>query len=205
MAAQRLPWVKFWVEALEHEKCAALSDSESWTWIVLLARASQQPKRWRFASLEHAAKVSGRKPRHIERLIELRLIDRNDDGSLTIHDAKQWQETANITPSARERSSNADDSVTQHQSNADDSLTENAPNSDRDIDRDIEKDDVDAAVASSPDFAQARETNGGGNGHVHDFALRRTRPPPIGPDLPQEVLERLRRPPIGNSSRKEQP
>jgi hypothetical protein len=92
MPAKRLPWVKLYAELLEHEKFSELNDTERWTWVCLLLKASQQPQRWRFASARHAAGVTGRPAKHITALIKARLLDQHDDSSLWIHDAVQWQD-----------------------------------------------------------------------------------------------------------------
>src|SRR6266550_2940335 len=75
MPAPRLPWIKFWPEALDHPKFALLSDTERWTWIEVWGKASLQAERWTFASVAHAVKVTGRKAKDVRRLIEVGLID----------------------------------------------------------------------------------------------------------------------------------
>jgi len=89
--AQRLPWLKLWPESLAHEKIALLTDEQGWTWIHCLCAAAQQPRRWRFASVEHAAAVTGRTPESVSTLITARLLDERADG-LWIHDYEQWQD-----------------------------------------------------------------------------------------------------------------
>lgn len=123
MPAPRLPWIKFWPEAIEHEKFSVLKDAEAWTWVVVWAKASQQPQRWRFASVQHARHVTGRPLAHIRRLIEVRLLDQTDDG-LVIHDARHWQDAANLTPTHREGWRNGDASLIEQPANGDGSLTE---------------------------------------------------------------------------------
>lgn len=90
MPAKRIPWIKFYPELLEHEKFGDLSDAVSWTWVNIWGKASQQPVRWRFASAQHAAKVTGRPVGHVRQLITARLLDERDDG-LWVHDWQQWQ------------------------------------------------------------------------------------------------------------------
>lgn len=90
MPAKRLPWQKFWPELVDHEKFVGLTDSEAWTWVRVYAKAGQQPKRGRFASVKHAAVASGRSERHIRRLIAVRLIDETTEG-LLMHDWEEWQ------------------------------------------------------------------------------------------------------------------
>lgn len=91
MPAHRLPWLKLWPECMAHEKVAMLSDELGWTWIKCLCFAAQQRVRWRFASVEHAASVTGRAAAHIEALIERGLFDQREDG-LWVHDYQDWQE-----------------------------------------------------------------------------------------------------------------
>ena len=75
MPARRLPWFKLWPEAMRHEKVALLSDSAFRTWIVMLAAGSEQATRWRFASVHHAARVTGRPEDDLRELIGARLLD----------------------------------------------------------------------------------------------------------------------------------
>jgi hypothetical protein len=91
MAARRLPWIKFWPESVDHEKLSMLSDGAFRTWVHALAKASQQATRWRFASVQHAANVTGRPVKHIQELIKGRLLELRD-GEVWIHDYRDWQE-----------------------------------------------------------------------------------------------------------------
>lgn len=91
MPAKRLPWVKLWIEAAEHEKIALLPDPEYRTWTLCLLRGSQQPTRWRFASVQHAALVTHRPVKHVRTLIAARLLDEREDG-VWVHDAPYWQD-----------------------------------------------------------------------------------------------------------------
>jgi hypothetical protein len=91
MPAHRLPWFKFWPEAMQHEKVALLDDGEFRTWLAILSYGSTQPTRWRFASAKHAAVVCGRPIEQVEGLIAAHLLD-TADGELWIHDWKQWQD-----------------------------------------------------------------------------------------------------------------
>lgn len=92
MPAQRLPWFKLWPEAIEHEKVAQLSDAVFRTWVTALAKAADQPIRWRFASRRHAAAVTGRSVGHINTLVTFRLLDDLGADGVWVHDWKQWQE-----------------------------------------------------------------------------------------------------------------
>lgn len=90
MPAKRLPWYKVWAEHTDHEKICALSDAEYRTWHMVLAKAAQQPIRWRFASARHAAAVTNRPERQITALTAAGLMDSREDG-LWVHDSNVWQ------------------------------------------------------------------------------------------------------------------
>jgi hypothetical protein len=218
MPANRLPWVKVWIEALDHEKFANLSDGEAWTWVVLLAKASQQPKRWRFASVEHAHRVSHRPTAHIRRLIAVSLLDHSEEG-VAIHDASQWQDSSKIAPTMREQATNGDSTVTEQPPNGDPTVIHGRRNDDIEGEEDREEDvDVDgpfvneslnaAAVAASPGPAarEGRDDDNGGGGFrslgslLNNDGGRRRRPRLDLSDPPDEVRERLQRPPIGSPS-----
>lgn len=124
MPAKRLPWIKFYPELLEHEKFAELSDSESWTWVNIWGKASQQPVRWRFASVQHAGKVTGRPLPHIRRLIAARLLDEREDG-VWVHDWQQWQ---NRYPSDYEDSPSEAGTLPEDSANAPPILREDSAN-----------------------------------------------------------------------------
>jgi len=76
---------------MAHEKIALLTDEQGWTWIHCLCAAAQQPRRWRFASVDHVTAVTGRTAESIRALIAARLLDEREDG-LWIHDCEQWQD-----------------------------------------------------------------------------------------------------------------
>jgi hypothetical protein len=90
MPNKPVPWLKLWPELVDHEKFAQLTDSESWTWVKLLAKSGQQPTRGRFRDVNHAVVATGRPKKHVERLIEVRLLDQRADG-LWMHDWEKWQ------------------------------------------------------------------------------------------------------------------
>ena len=92
MPARRLPWFKLWPESMRHEKIALLSDGTFRTWVMVLSSGSEQSVRWHFASVKHAASVTGRPVKHIRELIRGRLIDETPTGELWVHDWRQWQE-----------------------------------------------------------------------------------------------------------------
>lgn len=92
MPAKRLPWFKLWPEAIEHEKVAQLGDGEFRTWVTALAKAADQPTRWRFASRRHAATITGRPLGHVNTLVNARLLDDMGADGVWIHDWEQWQE-----------------------------------------------------------------------------------------------------------------
>jgi hypothetical protein len=129
MVAPRLPWIKFWPEAIEHEKFAALTDAECWSWVVIWSKASLQPKRWRYASIQHAHHVTGRPVKHIRRLIEVRLLDDSQDG-LSIHDARMWQDSANLASTQRERWCNGGATLTEPPPNGGARMEKNRRNGD---------------------------------------------------------------------------
>lgn len=91
MPAKRLPWYKVWAEHTEHPKICELSDGQYRTWQYVLAKASQQPERWTFASARHAATVTGRPLAHVHCLITYGLLDETPEG-LIVHNGKRWQD-----------------------------------------------------------------------------------------------------------------
>lgn len=93
MPAKRLPWVKLWPELMEREKVRHLSDSQYRTWTYCLLAGSQQPERWRFNSLEHAAYVTRRPMKDVRALADQHFLDSADDG-VWIHDAHEYQDVA---------------------------------------------------------------------------------------------------------------
>lgn len=119
--AQRLPWFKLWPEALSHEKVVGLSDGAFRTWITVLAEGSRQAVRWRFASLKHAATVTGRPVKHLRELIAARLLDEAETGELWVHDWRQWQDryASDFAPkSVRQDSANAPRTLREDSANA---------------------------------------------------------------------------------------
>lgn len=159
MSAPRLPWIKFWPELFDHEKFASLSDAEAWTWVVVWGKASLQAKRWRFASIEHAHKVTGRPMKHLRRLVELHLIDEGTDG-VHIHNAPKWQDkhpsdySVKPPPSLRESSVNAASSVPRARVEGE---------GDREGDREIEED---VTPPGGQSLLSERPTSANGNGHL---------------------------------------
>lgn len=105
MPARRLPWVKLWPELMESEKVRQLTDSQYRTWTYCMMAGSQQPNRWHFGSLEHAAYVTRRPLKDIQSLAEQRFLEVRDDG-VWIHDAEEYQD---VSPSdvSRDRSDKA--------------------------------------------------------------------------------------------------
>ena len=91
MARPRLPWIRMWVECLDHPKVSLLPDSVFRTWVTVLLRASQQTSRWRFASVAHAAAVTSRPRRDVTVLIGAGLLDLDTDGGVAVHDPGHWQ------------------------------------------------------------------------------------------------------------------
>lgn len=91
MPAQRLPWFKVHHDAIDNEKLASLTDGQFRALVHCWARASVQPIRGRFASVRHAATITGRTPKEINALINAGLLEERD-GALWVHDWSQWQE-----------------------------------------------------------------------------------------------------------------
>lgn len=120
MPARRLPWLKLWPEAIRHEKVALLSDGEFRTWIYVLCASAEQPIRGRFASVEHAAVVTGRPAADMAQLVARGLLEYGPEGALWIHDWHQWQDKY---PSdyVREDSTNA--AATLHEGSSNDPPT----------------------------------------------------------------------------------
>lgn len=225
MPAPRLPWFKIWIGSTGHAKARSLSDGEFRTWVELIDLSAQQKWRGRFANRKDALALSRRPAAHLSVLILVGLVDEDaTDKHLTMHDWDDWQrwrkedpnDSGTTTESPPEQPTNdplIDPRTTTERPPDEHSINTRPLRVDvrrKTLRRETLRDDVAAAVAASPDFARARETNGGGSGHVHDFTLRRTRPPPEDPDLPEEVRERLRRRPISDSNeltktRKERP
>lgn len=114
LPAKRLPWYKVWAEHIDHAKIAGLTDRQYRTWHYLLAKASQQPERWRFASIKHAAAITHSSIADIEALISAGLIDTTlpEGSAIVIHNAPKWQDKypsdycRNAAPTLREHSAN---------------------------------------------------------------------------------------------------
>jgi hypothetical protein len=100
MPARRLPWFKLWPEAMRHEKVVLLSDGAFRAWIMTLAAGAEQTTRWRFGSVQHLLRVTGRAEAEVHELISVHLLDVAGNGEVWIHDWRQWQErfASDFTP-----------------------------------------------------------------------------------------------------------
>ena len=101
MGRRPFPWFKFWPDILRNPKIRGLTLQQSRDWLFFLCAASEQKKRWHFSDDRTAAMIVGIPVGRLRRMIELRLIDRVDDG-ICVHDYKDWQE---VYPSDLARSS----------------------------------------------------------------------------------------------------
>ena len=150
MPAERLPWFRIWVEAMDHEKIAMLDDSQFRTWVLVLSKASQQPTRWRIASAEVAARITGRPRVDVDCLIAARLLDECPDG-LWVHDWESWQK--GHYPSDYKRSAKTPPTVGEDSANVAPTLPQRSASIaavlplDIDIDRDIDV-DVEAPIGA---------------------------------------------------------
>lgn len=197
MPAKRIPWIKFWPEMLDHEKFAELSDSEGMTWLNVWGKASQQAVRWRFASAQHAAKVSGRPLAQIRRLITARLLDEREDG-LWIHDWQQWQ---NHYPSEYEDSSNTPSTPGEPSPNAHSksapTLDEDSVNAPKSLDEDNPNDAVNTTASASRVHERAKKGEGRREkGDIDGTADPADRPPQLisvpKTDRNAEVIDAIR-------------
>ena len=185
MPARRLPWFKFWPEAMRHEKVAMLSDGLFRTWLAALAYGSEQPVRWRFASVKHAATVTGRPAKHITDLIAARLLDLSDSGEVWVHDWRQWQE--------RYESDFAPKPTPEHSAKTPRTLRENSTNAPTALTRDTdteEEGDTESEREPEPNVPDALKplVSGGAGGEQHGAiappkAKRGGKKPRTGPPL----------------------
>lgn len=92
MPRPQLPWFRFWKGATQHPKVRMLTDAQFRTWVELLDLASQQKERGRFLDRTTALRLSRRPARHLEVLQGCGLLDCDGaDGHLTMHDWDDWQ------------------------------------------------------------------------------------------------------------------
>jgi hypothetical protein len=89
-----LPWFKIHAGFSRHGKIAPLTDAQRWTWICCLDAAAQQsPRGCLGTSLRTAAYVTMRPASHLKVLVAARLLDQHEDGSIWVHDWRDWQRT----------------------------------------------------------------------------------------------------------------
>jgi hypothetical protein len=77
---------------MRHEKIVLLSDGAFRAWVMTLAAGAEQSRRWRFASIAHLVRVTGRAETEMHELISVHLLDMGPRGEVWIHDWQQWQE-----------------------------------------------------------------------------------------------------------------
>lgn len=92
-----MKWFRIYGAALLlSPKWLVLSMEARGGWVTLMALASAMEPPGRFGSLDHAVRLLARegaeKPEELlARLIECRLVDRLDNGSIELHDWADWQ------------------------------------------------------------------------------------------------------------------
>jgi hypothetical protein len=123
-----MAWITIDVGLPKHQKLAELpSDSARFGWIVVLCEAKTQRRPGIFASARHFREVAGRFGKHLPSYEAVGLLERDQDGTLRIHD---WERHQWAVRQSRHR--DRDDSVTPALPQGDGSVT--------DIDRDIDTD-----------------------------------------------------------------
>lgn len=87
-----MSWITVDTGLGKHPKMAALpSDAARWGWIRVLCEAKEQRKPGTFASANHFRFVLARHGRFLPDYIKTGLIDKDDDGTLQVHDWKRHQ------------------------------------------------------------------------------------------------------------------
>lgn len=100
-------WITLDVGLPKHPKIAELSsDGARFGWIVILCEAKSQRSPGSFSSERHFREVAGRFAKYLPEYLTARLLEGNEDGSLSIHD---WERHQWSVRQARHR---GDDSVT---------------------------------------------------------------------------------------------
>lgn len=85
-------WLRLSTRAYTHPKVVALpSDAARWAWIASLSVAKVQTPEGTFASEPHATECLGRHARHLAALLAAGLLERHEDGRITVHDWPEWQ------------------------------------------------------------------------------------------------------------------
>lgn len=87
-----MSWITVDTKLGNHPKMAALpNDAARYGWILTLLEAKEQAKAGTFATAKHYRLVMGRHGRFLEDYIKARLIDKDEDGSLHVHDWRRHQ------------------------------------------------------------------------------------------------------------------
>lgn len=177
MPRPQLPWFRFWKGATQHQKVRMLTDAQFRTWVELLDLASQQKERGRFLDRITALRLSRRPARHLEVLQGCGLLDCDGaDGHLTMHDWDDWQRwRAGESGILNDPDKNRETSGIEPAKNPD-SIHNGLAREER-----AKIVDKREEINSGPPAGQAGRT-------AHERARV---------DLPDEVRDRLNRPPIG--------
>ena len=120
-----MQWISLDIGLAKHPKMAELpNDTCRYGWIVTLCEAKAQTRPGVFASHRHFREVLGRFGKYLPLYLDARLLEENEDGSLSVHDWKrhQW--------AVRQERHRRDNSVTPALQQGERSVT--------DIDRDID-------------------------------------------------------------------
>lgn len=87
-----MTWITIDVALAKHPKLAELpNDSARYGWIVTLCEAKTQRRPGTFASDRHFREVLGRYARFLQDYIGARLLERDEDGALHVHDWRRHQ------------------------------------------------------------------------------------------------------------------
>lgn len=87
-----MSWITVDTKLGNHPKMAALpSDAARYGWVMTLLEAKEQRHQGTFASENHYRLVMGRHGRFLPDYIKAGLIDKDEDGSVHVHDWKQHQ------------------------------------------------------------------------------------------------------------------
>lgn len=91
-----MSWITLDTKLGRHPKMAALpSDTARYGWVMTLLEAKEQRTPGTFASANHFRFVMSRHGRFLEDYIRVGLMDREDDGTIRIHDWQRHQWAAN--------------------------------------------------------------------------------------------------------------
>jgi hypothetical protein len=85
-------WIALDCDLFDHPKMVDLpSDSARYGWIVTLSKAKRQRNAGSFASTKHFSHVMGKFGKFADTYVKAGLLEKADDGSLTIHDWRKHQ------------------------------------------------------------------------------------------------------------------